>query len=312
MLHKTIEWLIHPDDLGKTRVQRARIARGHNTQHLENRLRHVDGSYRWLSWRAAAEKGYVYAVARDITDLKNAEDQLRISRQELAEVSRHTTMGVMAASIAHEVNQPLAAVITNANAGLRWLANAEPDLDEVRAILERIVNNGHRAGAVVTGIRSMYRKDAGELGPVSVNGLIREVLSIVRGELESHQVSLQTELCEELQPVMAEQTQLQQVLLNLIMNAIDAMSPITDRDRVLIVKSETGESNHVVISVEDSGIGITAGTDEPHLRVVLHDEDSKAWEWDCRSADRSSNLMAVSFRSLREVLLDRFFLPSCP
>jgi PAS domain S-box-containing protein len=256
LLHKTIEWLIHPDDLAKTRIQRLRIARGHNTQHLENRLRDRDGSYRWLSWRAAVEKGHVYAVARDITELKNAEEQLRISRHELAEVSRHTTMGVMAASIAHEVNQPLAAVITNANAGLRWLANAEPDLDEVRAILERIVNNGHRAGAVITGIRSMFRKDAGELGPVSVNGLIREVLSIVRGELESHQVSLQTELPEGLQPVMAEQTQLQQVLLNLIMNAVDAMSPITDRDRVLIVRSETGESNHVSITVEDSGIGI--------------------------------------------------------
>jgi signal transduction histidine kinase len=91
---------------------------------------------------------------------------------------------------------------------------------------------------------------------VSVNGLIREVLSIVRGELESHQVSLQTELCEELQPVMAEQTQLQQVLLNLIMNAVDAMSPITDRDRVLIVRSETDEPNHVAITVEDTGIGI--------------------------------------------------------
>jgi C4-dicarboxylate-specific signal transduction histidine kinase len=218
----------------------------------------VDGSYRWLSWRTATENGYVYAVARDITDLKGAEEQLRNSRHEIAEVSRHTTMGVMAASIAHEVNQPLAAVITNANAGLRWLANTEPDLDEVRAILERIVNNGHRAGAVVTGIRSMFRKDAGELGPVSVNGLIREVLSIVRGELESHQVSLRTELCEELQPVIAEQTQLQQVLLNLIMNAVDAMSAITDRDRVLIVKSEAGDLNHIAITVEDSGIGIQA------------------------------------------------------
>ena len=256
LLHKTVEWLLHPDDLAKTRIQRARIARGQNTQHLENRLRHMDGSYRWLSWRTATEKGYVYAVARDITDLKSAEEQLRISRHELAEVSRHTTMGVMAASIAHEVNQPLAAVITNANAGLRWLANTKPDLDEVRAILERIVNNGHRASAVVAGIRSMFRKDTGEMSPVNVNDLIREVLAIVRGELESHQVSLQTELHEGLQPVMAEPTQLQQVLLNLIMNAIDAMSAVTDRDRVLIVKSETGEPNHVAITVEDSGIGI--------------------------------------------------------
>jgi PAS domain S-box-containing protein len=256
LLNKTFEWLVHPDDLAKTRAQQARVADGRNTLHFENRLRDKHGSYRWLSWKAVAEKGKIYGVARDITDLKNTADQLRISRRELAEISRHTTMGAMTASIAHEVNQPLAALVTNANAGLRWLDRPEPDVDEVRTLLKRIVNDGHRASAVIAGIRSMFRKDDGERKPLNVNDLIGEVLAVVRGELESHRVSLQTELHDGLPLVLAEQTQLQQVILNLIMNAVDATGSITDRDRVVIVRSEMDGSDHALIIVEDSGTGI--------------------------------------------------------
>ena len=165
-------------------------------------------------------------------------------------------MGAMAASIAHEVNQPLAALVTNANAGMRWLDNPKPDIDEVRMLLKRIVDDGHRAGAVIAGIRSMFRKDSGELKPVSLNDLIREVIAVVHGELESHQVILQTELRDGLPPVLAEQTQLQQVILNLIMNAVDAMSSVADRDRVVIVRSDMDGSAHALITVEDSGTGI--------------------------------------------------------
>ena len=256
LLNKTSEWLVHPDDLAKTRAQQARVANSRTTLHFENRLRDKHGSYRWLSWKAVAEKGQIYSVARDITDLKNAADQLRVSRRELAEVSRHTTMGAMAASIAHEVNQPLAALVTNANAGMRWLDNPKPDIDEVRMLLKRIVDDGHRAGAVIAGIRSMFRKDSGELKPVSLNDLIREVIAVVHGELESHQVILQTELRDGLPPVLAEQTQLQQVILNLIMNAVDAMSSVADRDRVVIVRSDMDGSAHALITVENSGTGI--------------------------------------------------------
>jgi PAS domain S-box-containing protein len=256
LLNKTFEWLVHPDDLAKTRAQQTRVADGRNTLHFENRLRDKHGSYRWLSWKAVAEKGKIYGVARDITDLKNTADQLRISRRELAEISRHTTMGAMTASIAHEVNQPLAALVTNASAGLRWLDRPEPDVDEVRALLTRIVDDGHRASAVIAGIRSMFRKDDGERKPLNVNDLIGEVLAVVRGELESHQVSLQTELHDGLPLVLAEQTQLQQVILNLIMNAVDATGSITDRDRVVIVRSEMDGSDHALIIVEDSGTGI--------------------------------------------------------
>jgi PAS domain S-box-containing protein len=256
LLNDTSEWLVHPDDRTKTRAHQRRVVRGDNAPYFENRLRDEHGSYRWLSWKAVAEKGQIYAVARDVTDLKNTANQLQAARRELARITRHTTMGAMTASIAHELRQPLAALITNANAGLRWLNRAEPDLDEASAALGRIVGNGNRASAVIAGIRSMFRKDLGERGPVNLNDLIDEVLVIVRGELERGQVLLQSKLCDQLPTVAAERTQLQQVMLNLVMNAVDAMSSVTDRKRILIVRSAMSESDHVLITVEDSGTGI--------------------------------------------------------
>jgi PAS domain S-box-containing protein len=255
LLNKTSEWLIHPDDLEKTRAHQSCVAAGDNT-YFENRLRDERGSYHWLSWKAVAEKGQIYAVARDITDLKNAANQLRVARRELAGITRHTTMGAMTASIAHELRQPLGSLVTNANAGLRWLNRAEPDLAEVSAALKRIVGNGNRAGAVIDGIRSMFLKDLGERGPVNLNDLIEEVLGIFRGELERHRVLLESKLCDQLPTIIAERTQLQQVVLNLVTNAVDAMSSVADRKRILIVRSEMTESDHVLITVEDSGTGI--------------------------------------------------------
>jgi PAS domain S-box-containing protein len=256
LLNNTSERLVHPDDWVKTCAYRGRVAQGQILPDFENRFRDERGSYHWLSWKAVAEKGYIYAVARDITDLKNAAGQLQAARRELAAVARRTTMGAMTASIAHELRQPLAALITNANAGLRWLNKAEPDLDEVRMALKRIVNNGDRAGAVIASIRSMFRKDLGERSPVSVNDLISEVLVVTRGELERHEVLLASELCDGLPTIMAERTQLQQVVLNLVINAVDAMSSVTGRERILIVRSEMIESHHVLITVTDSGSGI--------------------------------------------------------
>ena len=178
-------------------------------------------------------------------------DQARSAQQTLL-----TTMGQMAASIAHELNQPLAAIVTNGNAGLRWLANATPDFDEVRAALQRVVSDGHRASQLIGTIRSMFKKDGQKKAPVDVNQLIQEVLGLMQGELQNQQVSLQTEL--EVQPiqVLGDRVQLQQVILNLITNAIDAMGSVTERPRVLRVRSETNEFDAVVVTVEDSGAGI--------------------------------------------------------
>jgi PAS domain S-box-containing protein len=256
LLNRTIEWLVHPEDWTKTCAHQERVAIGHNLLQFENRLRDEHGSYRWLSWKAVAEKGYIYAVARDITDLKNAADLLQTAHRQLAEITRHTAMGAMTASIAHELRQPLASLITNASAGLRWLDRVEPDLDEASAALRRIIGNGNRASAVIVGIRSMFQRDFGERGPINLNDLIDEVLGVTRGELERHRVLLESELCDQLPTVIAERTHVQQVILNLVMNAVEAMSSVTDRKRILIVRSEMDESGHVLITVEDSGTGI--------------------------------------------------------
>jgi PAS domain S-box-containing protein len=256
LLNRTIEWLVHPEDWTKTCAHQERVAKHLNLLQFENRLRDEHGSYRRLSWKAVAEKGYIYAVARDVTDLRNAADQLQAARRKLAEIARHTTMGAMTASIAHDLRQPLASLITNASAGLRWLDRAEPDLDEASAALRRIVDNGNRASAVIVGIRSMFQRDFGERGPINLNDLIDEVLGIARGELERHRVLLENELCDQLPTIIAERTQVQQVILNLVMNAVDAMSSVTDRKRILIVRSEIDEFDHVLITVEDSGTGI--------------------------------------------------------
>jgi PAS domain S-box-containing protein len=256
LIGKTADWLRHPDDTARTHLELARLLGGRKTLLFENRLRHRDGSYRWLSWTAVVDEGSVYAVARDVTDLKNAEEQLRVSRHELTQISRQTTMGAMTASIAHEVNQPLAAIVANANAALRWLARGEPDLTEVRVILKRIVGDGHRASRVVTSIRSMFAKDRGETSLLTINELIEEVLNLVNGELASHRISMRKELHDKLPSVMADRVQIQQVLVNLIMNALEAMSTVADRERVLIVKSEDVQSDHVLIPLQDSGTGI--------------------------------------------------------
>jgi PAS domain S-box-containing protein len=189
---------------------------------------------------------------RDMTE-RNA---LRLARVELARVMQVMAMGEMAASIAHEISQPLVAIVASGNAAVRWLASAPPDLDKARAALKRIVDNGHHASEVINGIRLMFKKDGQQKLPQDVNKLIREVLTVLRREIEHQRVSVRTELFDGLPQVMANQVQLRQVIVNLITNAVDAMSTVADRARVLRVKTESHELNYSLITVEDSGIGI--------------------------------------------------------
>src|SRR3546814_755673 len=165
-------------------------------------------------------------------------------------------MEALSASIAHEVNQPLASMVTNADAGLRWLGRNSPELEEARAALKRIASDGHRAGKVIEGIRTMFKKSAQERVPLNLNQLIRNVLKRNQGEAQLGQVSVQAELDEQLPLTTGNPTQLQQVVSNLIANAIDAMSSVTDRPRVLRVKSERHASGSVLVSVGDSGTGV--------------------------------------------------------
>jgi PAS domain S-box-containing protein len=256
LLGKTGEWLVHPDDRERTSSEIANLAAGGKTLHFGNRLRQKGGSYRWLSWTAVPDRGKIYAVARDMTELRQAQEELHRSREELTRVNRQTTMSAMTASIAHEMNQPLSAIAANGSAGLRWLARAEPNLDEARKTLKRVVEDAHRASEVIASVRAMFGKDHREKSPLKINDLICHVLSIVHGEMESQEVTLQVELPDEIPEIVADRMQLQQVLLNLFTNAIEAMGSVPDRARRLSVKSEIHDIDGVLITVKDTGPGI--------------------------------------------------------
>jgi PAS domain S-box-containing protein len=254
----TSEWLLHPDDRDKAEVEQRRLAGGHKTVRFEGRLRHKDGSYRWLSWKAVPDQGRVYAMGRDVTDLRHAEDDLRHVRAELALVSRRTMVAAMTASIAHEIKQPLGAIVANANAGLRWLARSPPVIDEALETFRDIVADGHRASDVIQSLRDMFdgREQPGE--PIDVNALIRDTVAIVRGELDAAAIAAHLDLAPQLPPVPARRGQVQQVILNLLTNATDSMRAVTDRKRVLRVTSEAAGTDSIAVSVQDSGTGIAA------------------------------------------------------
>ncbi|MGA9123398.1 MAG: PAS domain S-box protein [Pseudolabrys sp.] len=256
LLGNTSQWLLHPDDREKTRAEISQLAAGHATQRFEVRFRHKDGSYRWLSWKAVQDQGRIYAMARDVTDLKNAENKLRDVRHELSQAARRTTVAAMSAAIAHEIRQPLGAIVTNANAGLRWLNRPAPDLDEVRDTLTHIVADGHRASEVIQSVRAMFAKGDHAGTPLDTNELIRETIAIANNELEAARVVVELELGERIPMISAHKGQLQQVVLNIITNAADAMRTIDDRARVLRVRSRSFDSNGVAVSVQDSGTGI--------------------------------------------------------
>jgi C4-dicarboxylate-specific signal transduction histidine kinase len=191
-----------------------------------------------------------------LSELASAREREAHNQAELARVARLTTMGTMAGSIAHEINQPLAAIVTNSNAAVRWLSTTPPDLGEVRAALARIAGDGRRASEVVGGIRALFRNDVGAAAPLAVNDLVLEALDVLQGELRSQGVSVRTELARDLPPVAGHRVQLQQVVINLVVNAVEAMKAVPPDSRQLLVRSETAEAERVLVAVEDSGPGI--------------------------------------------------------
>jgi PAS domain S-box-containing protein len=205
------------------------------------------------------------AFVLDLTDQKRAQERLRTSERnlwqaqaELAHVNRVTTMGQLTASIAHEVIQPIAAGITNARAALRCLGSHPPDLGEVQRALGRIVNDGNRATDVIDRIRSLIKKAPPRKDDVKINEAILEVIALTRGEVEKHGVSVQTQLTEGLPLIQADRVQLQQVIINLIINAIEAMSGVGNRSRPLLISTGQEASGGVLVSVQDSGAGLDA------------------------------------------------------
>ena len=203
-----------------------------------------------------------FLVTRLIARTRRAAEALRQAQADLAHVSRVTTMGELTTSIAHEVNQPLAGIVTNAGACLRWLAGDSPNLQEAREAAQRIIRDGNRASEVVTRIRALATKADTEKQPLDLNDAVQEVLALTQAELRRNAVILRGELASDLPHVLGDRVQLQQVVLNLVMNGIEAMSAVRDRPRVLTIRTQRGEGDHVRVTVQDSGAGLDATSEE--------------------------------------------------
>src|SRR5215467_8013507 len=188
--------------------------------------------------------------------MRRAELAARAQLTEIAQMNRLAAAGELSASISHEIKQPLAAIAANANAALRWLSRAKPDMGEARAALERIVGEAHRASDVIGTIRAMFKKAGDDKAQVDVNALIRDVLALVRNDLDTRRIAVETDLPAGLPAVVGCPAQLQQVFLNVVTNAVEAMDSVAERARRLRVTSRPHDSDGVLITVEDSGTGI--------------------------------------------------------
>jgi PAS domain S-box-containing protein len=252
---KTYAWLVHPDDLDRTRAEFANLVAGGRTQNFEARIRHRDGSYRWVSWKAVPDRGRIYAIGQDVTELKAAENDLRQARQELGQAAQRAMLAATTASIAHEIKQPLGAIVANAEAALRWLERTPPGVDDARETLADIAADGMRASEIIQSVRAMFVRSEPDGEPLDVNALIDDTVAIVRGEVEAAGVTLRVEPAAAPPQVVAHRGQIQQVILNLVANALDAMRAI-DGERVLTIGAEPRAPDGVAVTVADTGPGI--------------------------------------------------------
>jgi PAS domain S-box-containing protein len=199
-------------------------------------------------------RGFV-AELLDLTERNRAQQALVEMQAELAHVARMSTMGELAASIAHDINQPLAAVVANGSACLRWLGAKPPNVEEARQAIERVVKEGTRAGEIMSGIRALLKKAPANKLPVDVNEAIAEVVALMRAEAQRRRVKLDMRLSPDVPSIRADRAQLQQVLLNLVLNGLEATGAASEGPRELVVSSETDASNGVLVSVRDTGVG---------------------------------------------------------
>jgi PAS domain S-box-containing protein len=253
---------VHPDD--RVRVQQTinrasrdgkDFAHGYRLLMPDGAVKHVHATAHAVT-DASGGVEFVGAVT-DVTARKQAEVELHEAQTNLAHVTRVTALGEMAASIAHEVNQPLAAVVTNAAACLRWLDREPANLKEARGTLQSIINDGNRAGEVIQRVCALVNKTT-DRKALHINEVVNEVMSLVQHELFSHRVALRLELAPALPPVLADRIQLQQVILNLVINAIEAMQPVKDRPRELVIRTRQDETSQVLVTVSDCGVGVAA------------------------------------------------------
>jgi PAS domain S-box-containing protein len=256
---------IHPDDLDEHLSKWCSSLETGAPFENESRQRDAHGEYRWFLVRAVPlrdEHGKVlkwYGTLTDIEDRKRSEQEREKVRQlqaDLAHENRVSMMGELAASLSHELRQPITAAITDAETCMRWLSRDQPDVEEAREATKRIMKDGTRAAEIIDRLRSFYRKGAPlERESVDVNELVREMLVLLGSEADRYSINMRTDLAAELPKVTADRVQLQQVLMNLMLNGIDAMKDV-DGTRELTIKSQRAEDEQLQVSVSDTGVGL--------------------------------------------------------
>ncbi len=252
---------VHPDDRRFARQQFDRAVRGDQDYEYECRLLMPNGEVKHIHVRAdrqVSETGEEELVGAlmDVTDTRKAQEALQIAQTALAHVTRVSMLGEMSASIAHEVNQPLGAIVTNAESGLRWLSRQPPEIEEAVAGIRQIVKDAHRAGEVIRRIREFSKKADPEMTRLDINEVVEEVVTLLRHEALRHGVTMELELEWGLLPVRGDRIQLQQVIINLAVNGMQAMANVRERDRVLVMRTQRQQSDRVLVAVEDVGVGI--------------------------------------------------------
>ncbi|TCK34541.1 PAS domain S-box-containing protein [Paraburkholderia sp. BL8N3] len=263
-VHATVDLIIqrvHPDDRARMRRLIDFVTDTRQDFDVEHRLLMPDGSTKHLHVvaRAASDESgdlrFVGAIM-DVTATKQAEQQLHEAQTELARVTRVTTLGELSASIAHEVGQPLSAIVTNGEACLRWLGRETPQLDEVQSCVTSIISEGRRAGEIVHRIRTLAKRDTPAKMPLDLSDVINDVVILTQREVLNHQVALRLKLATGLPPLLGDRVQLQQVIINLVMNGLQSMNANGNAPRELTIESRQDDDGHLVVEVQDTGTGI--------------------------------------------------------
>jgi hypothetical protein len=254
--------LLHPDDAEPTAQAWSRAVATGQPYDIQCRLRRSDGVYRWFEVIGQAARDSDGGVARwyglliDIDDRKNTEEALRSSQVRLSRAIQTATVGEFAAAIAHEINQPLAAVVANGQACLRWLAAQPPGMAKAHEAAERIVRDGKEAGEVVRRIRALFKQAGAEKVELDLNEVVREVLHLLKAETARRRVAVETDLGQGLALVAGDRVQLQQLVFNLLLNGIEAMDAVVDRPKRLSIASKQPSQETVLVEVRDSGTGV--------------------------------------------------------
>jgi PAS domain S-box-containing protein len=253
---------VHRDDLERCIKAYSSSFDARKNFRIQYRLRRHDGAYRWIDdtgiprfARNGIFLGYTGSCI-DIQEHRESQSEQRRRLLDIAELNRQDDAAMLSASVVHEMKQPLAAIASNANAALRWLARETPDLERGRATLNNIVRAARRAAEIVDSISAINKKENRTRARLNLNGLIQEVLALLEPELQGHHIAVRTTLNEMIPEAVADRVQLQQVMVNLIENAIEAMSFVTGRSRVLHLKTELDGARNILVTVEDSGLGI--------------------------------------------------------